>query len=141
MAQLKYAHLMKTIPPFKNYGPGSYRQGTEMNGKFLGYDLNIRYGTFYNSGNFLPYQTQVCDYDQMMMFAHITAGSPHTMVMTVASTVHRPIVSQADKIVKIGVPLNMSRTGHIARCMIENLCSAQNQHSSCDIRSPSLGDA
>ena len=68
MAQLKYGHLMKTIPPFKDYGPGSYRQGTEMNGKFLGYDLNIKYGTFYNSGNFLPYQTQVCDYDQMMIW-------------------------------------------------------------------------
>jgi hypothetical protein len=68
MAQTKYGHLMKTIPPFKDYGPGSYRQGTELNGKFFGYDLNLRYGTFYNSGRLLPDQTQVCDYDQMMIW-------------------------------------------------------------------------
>ncbi len=68
MAQTKYGHFAKTIPPFKDYGPGSYRQGTEMNGKFFGYDLNLRYGTFYNSGRQLPYQTQVCDYDQIMIF-------------------------------------------------------------------------
>ncbi|MBN1190665.1 MAG: hypothetical protein JXA46_13005 [Dehalococcoidales bacterium] len=68
MAQTKYGHLVKTIPPFKDYGPGSYRQGTEMDGKFFGYDLNLRYGTFHNSGNILPCRTQVCDYDQMMVW-------------------------------------------------------------------------
>jgi hypothetical protein len=68
MAQTKYGHLVKSIPPFKDNGQGSYRQGTEMNGKFLGYDLNLRYGTFYNSGNLQPFETQVCDYDQILIW-------------------------------------------------------------------------
>jgi hypothetical protein len=68
MAQLKFTHLVKTIPAFKDHGPGAYRQSTEMNGKFFGYDLNVRYGTFFNSGKFLPYQTQVADYDQAMIW-------------------------------------------------------------------------
>jgi hypothetical protein len=68
MAQMKYGHLVKGIPSFKDYGQGSYRQGTEMDGKFLGYDLNIKYGTFYNSGNLEPFRTQVCDYDQVMIW-------------------------------------------------------------------------
>ncbi len=68
MALLKFKNLVKSIPPFKDYGPGSYRQGTEMNGKFFGYDLNVRIGTFWNSGRILPYQTQVADYDQVMVF-------------------------------------------------------------------------
>jgi len=68
MAQTKYGHLVKSIPPFKDYGPGFYRQGTEMSGKFFGYDLNFRYGTFYNSGNIEPFQTQVCRYDQIMLW-------------------------------------------------------------------------
>ncbi|HUT67501.1 MAG TPA: hypothetical protein VMW86_02990 [Dehalococcoidales bacterium] len=68
MAQTKYGHLVKSIPPFKDYAQGSYRQGAEMNGKFFGYDLNLKYGTFYNSGNLEPYQTQVCNYDQIMIW-------------------------------------------------------------------------
>ena len=68
MVQTKYGHLIKSIPPFKDYGQGSYRQGTEMNGKLLGYDLNIKYGTFYNSGNLEPFRTQVCDYNQILIW-------------------------------------------------------------------------
>jgi hypothetical protein len=68
MTQTKYGHLVKSIPPFKDNGQGFYRQGTEMNGKFLGYDLNLRYGTFYNSGNLQPFETQVCDYDQILIW-------------------------------------------------------------------------
>lgn len=68
MTDTKYGHMVKKIPAFKDYGPGYYRQGIEMNGEFLGYDLNIRYGTFYNAGKLEPYQAQVCDYDQMMIF-------------------------------------------------------------------------
>ena len=66
--QTKYDHLIKTIPLFKDYGQGSYRQGTEMNGNFFGYDLNVRYGTFHDSGMLEPYQTQVSDYDQYMVW-------------------------------------------------------------------------
>jgi ferredoxin len=64
----KYGHLIKPIPPFEDYGQGSYRQGTEMNGNFFGYDLNVRYGTFYDSGILEPNQTQVSDYDQYMVW-------------------------------------------------------------------------
>ena len=70
MAKKEFEHLVKTIPPFKDYGPGFFRQGTEMNGKFFGYDLNVRYGTFYNAGKLDPFrETQVCDYDQVMLWA------------------------------------------------------------------------
>ena len=68
MAETKFGHLMKEIPAFKDYGAGYYRQGTEMDGSFFGYDLNVRYGTFYHAGKIQPYQTQVADYDQMFIF-------------------------------------------------------------------------
>ena len=69
MVQKEFGHLIKTIPPFKDYGPGFFRQGTEMNGKFFGFDLNVRYGTFYNAGKLDPFrETQVCDYDQIMLW-------------------------------------------------------------------------
>lgn len=67
MADTKYGHWVKSFPAFKDYGHGSYRQATEANGEFLGYDLNIRYGTFYNSGVIQP-EAQVCDYDQVMVW-------------------------------------------------------------------------
>ncbi len=68
MTQIKYGHLIKTIPPFQDCGSGYCRQSTEMDNKFFGYDLNVKYGTFYNSGKMFPYQTQVCDYDQTLIF-------------------------------------------------------------------------
>jgi len=68
MAKTKYGHLIKTIPAFRDYGQGYYRQGTEMGREFFGYDLHVKLGTFYNSGIIQPYQTQVCDYDQIMIW-------------------------------------------------------------------------
>ncbi len=68
MAKTKYGHLMKSLS-FKDYGPGLFRQGTEMNGKFLGYDVNIRYGSFWSAGKIgqAPYEAEVHDYDQVMI--------------------------------------------------------------------------
>jgi len=68
MAQTKYGHWIKTIPPLRDYGQGNYRQGTEMDSEFFGYDLNVRLGTYYNSGILQPSRTQACDYDQMMIW-------------------------------------------------------------------------
>ena len=68
MAKTKYGHLIKDIPPFKDYGHGSFRQGTEMDAGFFGYNLNVKYGTFYNSGPLKPFETQVCNYDQVMLW-------------------------------------------------------------------------
>jgi hypothetical protein len=68
MAQKKYGHWIKPIPAFRDYGQGQYRQGTEMDRKFFGFDLHVKLGTFYNSCNMEPFQTQVCDYDQIMVW-------------------------------------------------------------------------
>jgi hypothetical protein len=68
MAQKKYGHWIKPIPSFRDYGQGQYRQGTEMDRKFFGFDLHVKLGTFYNSCNMEPFQTQVCDYDQIMVW-------------------------------------------------------------------------
>ncbi len=68
MVATKYGHLVKSIPAFKDYGAASLRQATAMNAEFLGYDLVVRYGTFFNSGEIEPFQTQVCDYDQVMVW-------------------------------------------------------------------------
>lgn len=69
MAKTKYGHLIKSLT-FKDYGPGSYRQGTEMNGEFLGYDLNIRCGAVWSAGNMAKKAGQAVKhaYDQVMIF-------------------------------------------------------------------------
>jgi len=69
MAKSKYGHLIKSLS-FKDYGQGHFRQGTEMNGKFLGYDVHIQYGAFWSAGKIgkEPYDAEVHDYDQVMIF-------------------------------------------------------------------------
>jgi hypothetical protein len=68
MAQTKYGHLVKAIPPFEDRGYGRLRQVTEMDGDFLGYDLNVSYGTFDTAGPIEPSEAQVCDYDQVQLW-------------------------------------------------------------------------
>ncbi|OGN99731.1 MAG: hypothetical protein A2Y58_02140 [Chloroflexi bacterium RBG_13_51_52] len=69
MVKTKFGHLIKEFS-FKDYGPGLFRQGTEMNGKFLGYDVNIRYGAYWAAGKMgkAPYQADVHDFDQVLIF-------------------------------------------------------------------------
>ncbi|OGO07517.1 MAG: hypothetical protein A2Y92_04115 [Chloroflexi bacterium RBG_13_57_8] len=69
MAKTKYGHLIKGLS-FKDYGPGLCRQGTEMNGDFLGYDVNIQYGVYWNAGKMgqAPYGAEAHDFDQIMIF-------------------------------------------------------------------------
>ena len=69
MADSKYGHLIKPLT-FKDSGPGLTRQGTEMSGKMLGYDVNIQYGAYWSSGQMSPepYGPRVNDYDQVMVW-------------------------------------------------------------------------
>jgi hypothetical protein len=73
MAKTKYGHLIKSFA-FKDYGPGLFRQGTEMDSEFLGYDLNIRYGSLWSAGKIgqAPYDAEVHDYDQVMIAMGLT---------------------------------------------------------------------
>ncbi len=69
MAQAKYGHWIKPLT-FKDSGPGLSRQGAEMNGKFLGYDVNIQYGAYWATGKMgqAPHGPKVSDYDQVMVW-------------------------------------------------------------------------
>ncbi len=69
MAETKYGHLIKSLS-FQDYGPGLYRQGTEMNGEFLGYDVNVQYGTYWAAGKMgkEPFGSEVHDFDQVMIW-------------------------------------------------------------------------
>jgi hypothetical protein len=69
MAKTKYGHLIKSFT-FKDFGAGSFRQGTEMNGEFLGYDVNIQYGTYWSAGKMgrVPHGTEKHDFDQVMIW-------------------------------------------------------------------------
>ena len=66
MAKTRFGHLIKGLS-FKDYGPGLVRQGTEMNGKFLGYDVNIQYGAYWAAGKMgkPPYIAEAHDFDQV----------------------------------------------------------------------------
>ena len=65
MVDTKYGHLIKSFT-FQDNGQGKTRQGTEMNGKFLGYDVNIQYGAYWSAGKMGPAETH--DFDQVMVF-------------------------------------------------------------------------
>jgi len=69
MAATKYGHLVKSLT-FEDRGPGGFRQGTEMNGDFLGYDLNIQYGAYWAAGKMgpEPHDAEVHDFDQVMLW-------------------------------------------------------------------------
>jgi len=69
MAKTKYGHLIKDFS-FKDYGPGLFRQGTELNGEFLGYDVNVQYGSYWAAGKMgrEPFQAEVHDFDQVMIW-------------------------------------------------------------------------
>ena len=67
MAATKYGHLIKNFK-FEDYGTGVYRQGAEMNGDILGYDINIQYGACWSAGKMgsEPREAEVHDFDQVM---------------------------------------------------------------------------
>ncbi len=65
MAETKYGHLIKAIPPFKDPGYGRMRQATVMDSRFFGYDFHVTYGTYDTAGPIEPAETRVCNYDQV----------------------------------------------------------------------------
>ena len=69
MAQNKYGQYLKKLV-FKDFGPGSFRQGAEMNGEFLGQNAHIKLGTYWTGGKIgkEPYAVQTHDYKQVMVF-------------------------------------------------------------------------
>lgn len=69
MAGTKYGHYMQPLT-FRDYGPGLCRQGTEMDGELLGYDVNIQYGAYWSAGKTgsPPGKPVKHDYDQVMIF-------------------------------------------------------------------------
>jgi len=77
MAKTKFGHLIKEFS-FKDYGPGMVRQGTEMNGKFLGYDIDVQYGAYWAGGKMgkAPYGAEVHDFDQVMIWMGMDPYDP-----------------------------------------------------------------
>jgi hypothetical protein len=69
MAKTRFGHLIKELS-FKDYGQGLARQGTAMNGKFLGYDVNIQYGTYWSACKMgkPPFGAEAHDFDQVMIW-------------------------------------------------------------------------
>jgi hypothetical protein len=69
MAATKFAHLIKSFT-FKDRGPGLCRQGTELNGELLGYDVNIQYGAYWAAGRMgkALHEAEVHDFDQVMVW-------------------------------------------------------------------------
>jgi hypothetical protein len=69
MVKTKFGHLIKELS-FKDYGMNSLRQGTEMNGKFLGYNVNIKYGAIWSAGKLGGSKAlaETHEYDQVIIF-------------------------------------------------------------------------
>jgi uncharacterized RmlC-like cupin family protein len=69
MAKTKYGHLVKKLP-FSKDVPGGCRQGTELNGDFLGLDAHIKYGAFWSAGKVgeAPYGIHKHDFNQVLLW-------------------------------------------------------------------------
>ncbi len=69
-AAMKYDNLVKTIP-FREYEKGGFRQGVELDKKWLGFDVHIKYGCYWTAGRMgkEPYVPHVHDFDQVLLFA------------------------------------------------------------------------
>jgi hypothetical protein len=69
MAATKYGKYVKSLK-FTDPGRGCYRQQTVMDGKFLGLDVHIRYGSCWTAGKMgqEPYRPHTHDFDQIMLW-------------------------------------------------------------------------
>jgi hypothetical protein len=69
MTETKYGRYVKSLS-FHDYGPGFYRQGTKMDGEFLGLGAHIQYGTYWAAGKMGGDNggTHVHDFDQVMFW-------------------------------------------------------------------------
>jgi hypothetical protein len=70
MAPTLYGKYVKSLP-IKNYDEGGFRQGAELTSAWLGFDVNIKYGSYWTAGRIGqgPYVPHVHDYDQVLLFA------------------------------------------------------------------------
>jgi hypothetical protein len=75
MAENKYGQYLKKLT-FKDYGPGFYRQGAEMDGQFLGQSAHVQLGTYWTAGKMgqPPYAPHVHDYNQVMVWLGLDPG-------------------------------------------------------------------
>ena len=75
MSTTKYGQYIKSLS-FKDMGPGLCRQGTEMNGAFLGLDVNIKYGAYWTAGRMgeAPFGSHVHDFNQLMLWMGSDTG-------------------------------------------------------------------
>jgi hypothetical protein len=66
----KYGKHVKALP-IKEYDGDGFRQGAELDSKWLGFDVNIKYGAYWTAGKMgkEPWTPHVHDYDQVMLFA------------------------------------------------------------------------
>ena len=69
-AAMKYDNLVKAIP-IREYDEGGFRQGAELDKKWLGFDVHIKYGCYWTAGKMgkEPYTPHVHDFDQVLLFA------------------------------------------------------------------------
>jgi hypothetical protein len=69
MAETKYGKYVKSLV-FKDYGPGSYRQGTVMDGDFLGMDAQIEFGAYWAAGKMggKSAKTHTHDFNQLLFW-------------------------------------------------------------------------
>jgi hypothetical protein len=69
MTDTQYGQYLKPLA-FRDFGPGFFRQGTEMNGELLGQNAHIRFGTYWAAGKTgrAPYVPHVHDCNQVMVW-------------------------------------------------------------------------
>ncbi len=69
MAETKYGKYVKKLE-FKDYGPGSYRQGTLLDSKTLGMDARIEFGSYWSAGKMGGKSSGIHshDFNQMMFW-------------------------------------------------------------------------
>ncbi len=77
MAAMKYQQYVKSLP-FKEYGPGGYRQGTVLDSEFIGMDVHVQYGAFWTATKIgkAPYVPHVHDFDQVLLFVGSDMNDP-----------------------------------------------------------------
>jgi hypothetical protein len=70
MVPRKYEKFVKSVP-FQFYERGGLRQGAEMTKEFHGFDVNVKYGSYWVAGKIGngPYKPHIHDYDQVIILA------------------------------------------------------------------------
>ncbi|MCS7114925.1 MAG: hypothetical protein RMJ15_06740 [Nitrososphaerota archaeon] len=67
---LKYHNFVKAIP-FMNFEEGGFRRGAILDKNWLGFDVHIKYGSYWLAGRMgkEPYVAHMHDFDQVLLFA------------------------------------------------------------------------